>query len=230
MKLTNLDELNYVSVLLVSPSIKIGNIEYNKNLILKEIEKNANNTNLLVFPELCLTGSTYYDYFLNDNLSKEINEAIFNILEASYEFHSTIILGTCGYINNKLLNAALFISDGKLLGVVPKMQQNRWFCLPDVDSFMLNGYDVKISSNLIFQSFCKIGICFGMQDISSLPEAEIIVCLDSIPYIFNNKNDEIIKSISKITNQGILYVSSNTNESTTDNVYDGKLFTAVCGK
>jgi NAD+ synthase (glutamine-hydrolysing) len=230
---TNLNELNFVSVLLVSPSIKIGDVEYNTNLIINEIEKNVDNTNLIVFPELCLTGNTCGDYFLNDNLVKELDNAIYSILKASYNSHSTIILGTCVSINEKLLNCALFISDGKLLGIVPKNSNSRWFGYPDIDSIIVNGYDVKISSELIFQSFYKIGICFGSANINSLnllSETEIVICLDSSPYSFTDKKDKTIRYISNVTNQAILYVGSNTNESSTDNVYYGELFACECGK
>ena len=230
MKLySNLNVFNFVSVLLVSPSIKLGNVEYNKNIILKELEKNANNTNLLVFPELCLTGASYGDYFFNNNLTKELDEAIYDILIESYKFHSTLILGTCVSINHKFINCALFISDGKLLGIVPNVTNNRWFSLPDVDSIMINGYDVKVSNRLIFQSFCNLGICFGKENIAFLNDAEIIVCLDSIPYKFDNKTGETIRTISKISNQSILYVGANVNESTTDYVYDDTLFVCECG-
>jgi len=224
----NLNELNFVSVLLISPSIKVGDVEYNKRVIISEIKKNVN-TNLLVFTELCLTGITCGDYFFNDNLNKELDEAIHSIIRESYNSHSTIILGTCIYINQKLINCALFISDGKLLGIVPKISNSRWFYLPDVDLIMFNGYDVKISEKFIFQSFCKIGVCFGKLNITSLNDAEIVVCFDALPYIFASNNENTINSISKITNQAILYVGANTNESTTDNIYNNELFACECG-
>ena len=226
----NLNELNYLSVLLVSPNVKAGDVENNKQLIIDEIEKHGNSTNLLVFPELCLTGSIIGDYFFNDELLKKIEAAIYYILIESYNFHATIILGTCAYFNQQLINCALLISDGKLLAIVPKTNYSRWFNLPDADKIMINGYDVKVSNNLIFQSFCKVGICFEKENIASLNGAEIVICLETMPYIFNNKNEEIIKSISDINNQAIFYVGSNTNESTTDNVYVSELFACECGK
>ncbi|MCL2039001.1 MAG: NAD(+) synthase [Bacteroidetes bacterium] len=226
----NLNELNYLSVMLISPDIKAADIEYNKKLIIDEIEKHANNTNLLVFPELCLTGSTIGDYFFNDDLPKKIDAAIYDILIESYNFHATIILGTCVCINQKLINCALFISDGKLLGIVPKNSCSRWFNLPDVDKIMINGYDVKVSNNLIFQSFCKIGICFGKENITFLNDSEIVICFETLPYIFNKNDQEIIKAISNINNQAIFYIGANSNESTTDYFYFNELFACECGK
>jgi len=226
----NLNELNYLSVLLVSPNVKAGNVEYNEQLIISEIEKHGNTTNLLVFPELCLTGSTIGDYFFNDDLQKKIEAAVYDILIESYNFHATIILGTCFYINQQLVNCALLISDGKLLGIVPKTNHSRWFNQPNVDKIMINGYDVKIANNLIFQSFCKVGICFGKENITSLNAAEVLICFETLPYIFDGNNAEIIKSLSNVTNQAIFYVGSNTNETTTDDVYVSELFACECGK
>ena len=123
-KYNNPNDLHYLSILLVSPAIKIGDIQHNQELIIQEIIKHPN-VNLFVFPELSLTGATLGDFFLKNELLSEINRAIQNIIDVSHKQNTTIILGTPLLIQDKLTNAALFISKGKLLGIVPKNIENR---------------------------------------------------------------------------------------------------------
>jgi len=121
---SNLNELNFLSVMLISPAIKIGNIKHNQDLIISEIEKHTNN-NLLVFSQLSLTGATYGDFFFNNEMPTLINEAISKILLASHQHHATLILGTPLLINGNLSNVALFISNGKIIGIVPRQNNCR---------------------------------------------------------------------------------------------------------
>lgn len=228
----NINSLNYLSVTMVSPEIKIGNIEHNTEQIVDTIRKHSNDTNLLIFPELTLTGATCGDWFFEQEHHNEIIDAIKRIVMVSYEKHSTLILGSPFPIDDSLIDAALFISEGKLLGVVPRTKKCRWFNVLNKHSIMFNGYDVPISDLLIFTSFCKIGIIVGKPDVislSKLTNAEVIACIDATPYSICNSISEEIHSLSKTSQQAIIYVNAGANESSTDGVFFPQHYVKECG-
>jgi NAD+ synthase (glutamine-hydrolysing) len=168
-----------------------------------------------------------------------------------------VIFGTPFLINGNLANCALFISCGKLLGIIPKQMQNRWFDATNTTTINYNdldgkNYEIQVSDNLIFTgnfnnseneksqnynslSNCKIGICVGFPSVNNLyklAESEVAIFIDSKPYSFEkskNLQQEII-SLSKISKQAIIYLDSNANESTTDFVYNSNMYISECGK
>ncbi|MPM34741.1 Glutamine-dependent NAD(+) synthetase [bioreactor metagenome] len=134
-----------------------------------------------------------------------------------------------------LLDCALFISNGKLLGVVPKNIKTRWFNTATAKTFIYDNYEVAISDKLIFASMCKIGICVGAMNnekLSTLNNAELIINIDAQPYYHNYFEDTIneLASLSKFSNQAIVYANTNPCESTTDYVYTSLLAVFECGK
>jgi len=120
----NLNQLNYLFLLLISPSIKLGDVKYNTDIIIDVIKQHSN-TNLFVFPELSLTGASLSDYFFSNELPSLVWGSIQRIIEISYDTHTTIIFGSPLKIDGKLINCGLFIADGKLLGVIPKNTKSR---------------------------------------------------------------------------------------------------------
>ena len=57
-------KFGFVKVATISPEIKVADVEFNKNQIIKEIESaKSNGVEALVFPELVLTGATVGDLF-----------------------------------------------------------------------------------------------------------------------------------------------------------------------
>ncbi|MDR0926253.1 MAG: NAD(+) synthase [Ignavibacteria bacterium] len=235
-----LNELNYLSVLLISPAIKVGDVKHNTELIISQMQEHSQKCNLMVFPELSVTGATCGDTFFQTDLITEANAAMYQLIEASYEGSSSIVVGAPMRINNKLVNCAWFISEGKILGIVPKNESNRWFSVPNTKSMMINGYEVPIGNDLIFTSFCKLGICVGKPTISALnnlSEAEVVVSIDASQYSYTHKqhyshsaDNYSTHTISKLTSQAILYVNANPNESSAEGIYDGKMLVTECGR
>ena len=237
----NINKLNYLSVKLVSPEIKLADISYNAEKIIEQINHHSNDCNLLVFPELCLTGATCGDRFFFDELTNQIDFELNRIVTATKKHNATLILGTPFKIENHLIDCAILISTGKIIGIIPKQQTNRWFSKYHNTSNIIkyNNSEIPISENIIFTAkyensdLCKIGICVGeptVTNIYNLKDADILVSIDAKPYIQNNNDLNEIVFLSKFSKQAILYVNSNANESTTDKVYSGLIGIAECGK
>ncbi len=111
----------FVKVAAATPTIRVADVEYNKECICEEIEKmSREGVKLLVFPELCLTGYTCSDLFWQSYMLKEVEKRTLEIVEFSKHYDMLIVIGIPYEVNHKLYNVAAFISDGKLLGMVPK--------------------------------------------------------------------------------------------------------------
>src|SRR4051794_21474141 len=75
---------------------------------------------LAVFPELCLSGYAIDDLFLQDTLLAGVEAAIIEIAAASEELRPVIVVGAPLVHGNRVINAAVVINGGEVLGVVPK--------------------------------------------------------------------------------------------------------------
>ena len=75
-------EYGFIRVASATPNIKVADCFYNSKSIIENIKKaEQNKTSLIVFPELCITGYTCSDLFLQDSLLKDSKIALREILE-----------------------------------------------------------------------------------------------------------------------------------------------------
>ena len=76
----------FVKAAAATPDIRVADVAYNTENICKMIDETvANGAKVIVFPELCVTGYTCSDLFMQDILLKEAKEALFNYLFRSIE-------------------------------------------------------------------------------------------------------------------------------------------------
>lgn len=111
----------FIRVAAATPKIKVADPAYNAGQVIelmKEGEKQQ--VKLMVFPELCLTGYTCQDLFLQLPLIRRAKEALETVIEASAAMDMLIFVGLPWERGGKLYNVAAAVSRGKLLGIVPK--------------------------------------------------------------------------------------------------------------
>ena len=108
-----------ISILIVQTNPIVGNIEYNKQIVVDHIKDNQ--SDLIVFSELMLTGYPPEDLVLKPAFMDRVNSALSEILECSKSSDATIILGTPYLDDDKLFNAALVIKEGQILNKHYKM-------------------------------------------------------------------------------------------------------------
>ena len=105
----------------VSPGLRVADVPYNKAKILAAIQKAAaEGVKLLCLPELCLTGYTCGDLFLQQPLLRAAEDALAEILAASAGLDLVALVGLPVRVDAKLYNCAAVLCRGKLLGLVPK--------------------------------------------------------------------------------------------------------------
>ena len=105
----------------VSPTLRVADCAYNAQAVIEAMQQaEGNGVRLLCLPELCLTGYTCSDLFLQQTLYEGAEKALVQILEASRGLNMVVLVGLPVQVGGKLYNCAAVLCDGQLLGVVPK--------------------------------------------------------------------------------------------------------------
>lgn len=154
--------------------IKVADCGYNTHSILKAIrEAEAKGAELIVLPELCVTGYTCGDLFCQSTLLKEALRSLSYIKEASLTLNIIISLGLPLEYNGKLYNCALLLYRGIILGIVPKtylpnyneFYEKRWFTPAPKDTVCIDilGQKVPFGTKLIFKAKDYEHIAIAME-------------------------------------------------------------------
>ena len=245
----------FVKVAAVTPKIKVADTSYNGELIRKLMKKTAKaGAKVVVFPELCITGYTCSDLFLQEKLLTSALDELVKISECSQNIDGIFFVGLPLEINGKLYNVAAAVSGGDILGIVPKQH------LPNYNEFyeqrhFMSGRDlctevkikdemVQVDPDLMFAceqvSKLKIGveIC---EDLWVPNPPSIAHAMEGATLIVNlSASDEITgKSLYRrdlVAGQsarlvcGYIYASAGDGESTQDVVYSGHNLIAENGQ
>ena len=219
----------------------------NAKEIVKMIKKaDKESVSIVTTPELALTGYTCGDLFLQDELLDETEKALSIIIESTKDLDIISIIGMPIRCNNQLLNTAVLIEKGNIIGIVPKsyipnyseFYEKRWF----TSSFDLRVSEVKlldqvvpISTKLLFRDnkyrevTFAIEICEDLWAVNppsnnhTLNEASIIFNLSSSNEIVGKDSyrRNLVSMQSAKTISGYVYASSGIMESTSDLVFGG---------
>lgn len=133
--------LDYIRIACAVPPVQVGDVVKNVEDICRYIEKaDAQNVDLVVFPELALTGYSCGDLFYQTTLHKAVKEGLRKIAACTGE-HRRIhaVVGLPLILQSNLYNCAAMIAHGEVLGIVPKTHipnyhefyEKRWFSSAD---------------------------------------------------------------------------------------------------
>lgn len=111
----------YVRVEVVTPDIKVADCIFNTEQICSRVDKAYDaQVSVIVFPEMCITGYTCNDLFLQDTLLSDAQKSLATITEYTKGKNMLTVVGLPFEYCNKLYNVAAVIKDGVILGLVPK--------------------------------------------------------------------------------------------------------------
>ena len=120
----------FIKTAAVTPKVQVADPEANAQEIIRlAAEAAGNGAKLIVFPELCITGYTCGDLFLQELLLKRAKEELFRIIRETAQLDALIFAGLPWEKDGKLYNVAAAFQGGRLLGLVPKT------CLPNYGEF-----------------------------------------------------------------------------------------------
>ncbi|MDD4716470.1 MAG: NAD(+) synthase, partial [Oscillospiraceae bacterium] len=117
----DLQKMGYVRMGAAVPDVQVANPQANVSELLRWIrDAEQSSVNVLVFPELCLTGYTCADLFHQRLLLESTQEALSTLLQATQKSDMVLMVGAPVELDNQLFNCAVALHRGKILGVVPK--------------------------------------------------------------------------------------------------------------
>ena len=236
----------FVKVATITPKCKVADTTYNGEQIrswMKEAAKAG--AMVTVFPELCITGYSCSDLFLQRLLLKEARIELQSIAEASGDLPGIFFVGLPYEIGGKLYNMAAAISQGEILGMVPKTYIPNYNEFYEARQFTsgrnlctqvyLGEQEIPVSTDLLFScqeiEELKIGaeICEDLwtpnpPSIShAMAGATVMVNLSASDEITgkNAYRRELVAGQSARLLCGYLYCSAGDGESTQDVVYSG---------
>ena len=104
-----------------TPDIRVADCGFNgasaAALVSEAYEQGVN---LLVLPELCLTGYTCSDLFLQESLLDGAKKALITLMESTRDKNMVVLAGLPMTVKGGLYNVAAVLHDGEILGFVPK--------------------------------------------------------------------------------------------------------------
>lgn len=248
-------EYGYIKVGSAVPLVSVADCNENvKNIENLIAQAEGLGVEIIVFPELCLTGYTCQDLFRQHVLLDAAEVAVMKLLEFTNQLDIIAIVGAPVVVGDLLLNCAIVIQKGHVLGIVPKtylpnyseFYEKRWFAsVQDLrpSTFHYAGHSVSItSSSQLFRTMD--GVTFGVEiceDVWAPTPPSNHLALAGADIIFNlSASDELIGKhdylLSLLSNQsartmsGYVYSSAGFGESTQDVVYGGNALIYENGK
>ena len=111
----------FIKTAAVTPGIRVADVDYNVGKICEGMDEAADGgAKIIVFPELCITGYTCGDLFLQEILLEKAKEGLLRVTEHTKGKDVLVFAGVPAVRENKLYNAAAALYDGRVLGMVPK--------------------------------------------------------------------------------------------------------------
>jgi len=207
-----------------------------------------------VFPELSLSGYAIDDLLLQDVLLDAVEGALAEVVDASAELMPVLVVGAPLAVGNRVLNCAVVVHRGTVLGVAPKsylptyreFYERRHFAPGDDrrgEWIEVVGQEVPFGPDLIFEAADVPGlslfaeICEDMwvpvppSAEAALAGATVITNLSASPITIARAEDRrlLVRSASARCLAAYLYTAAGSGESTTDLSWDGQTMVYECG-
>ena len=245
----------FINVAAAVPAIKVADVDYNVQQIESLMaQAEGKGVEILVTPELCITGYSCQDLFREQLLLDKSEEGILQLLDFTRKLDTILVVGAPVLVNSLLYNCAVIIQRGQILGIVPKtylpnygeFYEKRWFAsaqdLNPTDIYFA-GSPVHVSSEPILFTTGD-GVKFGVEICEdvwapippsnnlALAGADIILNLSASDELIG-KHDylrSLLAQQSARTIGGYVYASCGFGESTQDVVYGGNAMIFENGK
>ena len=237
----------FIRVAAAVPSLRVADVNYNVEEVKRQIlEAEEQGVEVIVFPELTLTGYTCQDLFTQKILIDEVEQGVRHLMEFTRDKRVTVIIGVPVDTGKILLNCGIVIAQGELQNIVPKrylpnyseFYEKRWFAsaqdFTDGEQITYAGVTRDVyTTPMLFETLS--GVRFGVEiceDLWAPVPPSNHLALAGADLIFNlSSSNEIIGKHdylkALIANQsarticGYVYSSSGYGESTQDVVFGG---------
>ncbi len=237
---------SFITVAAAVPSVRVADCDYNIEQIIQQVtEAEEKGVEVIVFPELCVTGYTCQDLFRQSMLLESVESSVVRLLGHIRKMNIIVIIGIPVIVGDLLLNCAAVVQKGTILAIIPKtylpnyneFYEKRWFA----SSQDLHETEIRYAGNkititpepLLIRTADKV--LFGIEiceDVWAPAPPSNRLALSGADLIFNlSASDELVgkhdylkgllaqQSARTIT--GYIYSGCGYGESTQDVVYGG---------
>jgi NAD+ synthase (glutamine-hydrolysing) len=244
----------FVKTASATPNVIVADTHSNVKEIIKLIKRaNASSVELLVFPELCISGYTCGELFLSDVLKESVYKALDLICKSTIGKKALIFVGSPIWREGKLYSCAVAFQNGKILGVVPKTYIPSYCEFYELRHFIsgknlsgmvaICGQVVPFGTNIIFSAKnndnikIAVEICEDMF-VACPPSghhaqagATIIANLSASNEVIGKSDYRrtLIKAQSGRLSCGYVYASAGSGESVSDIIFSGHRIIAENG-
>ncbi len=252
--------LDFIRVGSAVPAVSVGDPRKNAQDTCQKIrEADAAGVDLLVFPELSMTGYTCEDLFFQESLLRACMQGLQTILDCSAQYPAvTSVVGTPVVIEGQMYNCGVVVSGGKLRGIVPKtylpnyneFYERRWFSSSKdmrcnsvhLRELGLKGdEEVPVGRDLLFRigdgTILGVEICEDLwtplpaSTLLTINGAEVIANLSASDEVIGKRavRTNLVSHQSSVTGCIYAYCSSGCTESTQDLIFCGHSIIAENG-
>ncbi len=248
-------KFGFIKIAAAVPTVKVGDCEFNLQQIESIIaQAEGKGVEIIVFPELSLTGYSCQDLFRQHLLLDAAEESVMMLLDFTRQLDIISIIGMPVIVGDLLLNCAVVIQKGQILGIVPKtvipnygeFYEKRWFG----SAKDIKPTEIRLAGNTVMVSLepCLFRTCddvlFGIEICEDLwapvpPSNQLSLLGADLIFNLSASNDLIgkhdyLKSLisqqSARTITGYVYSGCGFGESTQDVVYGGNALIYENGK
>lgn len=248
-------ELGFVRVASSAPALRVADVTYNVQQIGAALaQAAAADVQLVVFPELCITAYSCADLFYQDHLLQAAQAGLAQIAMATALSHVSCVVGLPVRVAGRLYNCAALLSEGRIIGVVPKtylptageFYEQRWFTPADRSlpaTVEIAGQTTPFGTDLLFVADEMPGCVVGIEICEDLwavaPPSGRLALAGATLLVNPSASNELLGKaeyrrdlVRQQSARGLaayVYAGAGSGESTTDTVYSGHCLIAENG-
>jgi NAD+ synthase len=219
--------LTGLKIVIAQTNPTVGNIAANTDLILKHLKTHEDQSDLIVFSELILSGYPPEDLILKPSFIDHCHAAVETLKTQSAAFDCAALIGTPYYGDDgQVYNTALLIHDGEIIGRADKhhlpnygvFDEKRTFTrgdLPEPISYKNHKLGVMICEDLWHKDVAKHLKSAG---------AEMLIALNGSPYETNKHNERLSHAKARVSETGLPLLYVNQVGGQDELVFDGASF------
>lgn len=240
----------FIKTAAVTPKIKVADPVYNAGQICMELDKAVENgAKIIVFPELCITGYTCGDLFLQELLLTKAREQLFVIAGHTLQKEALVFVGLPVVKDNKLYNVAAVLYKGSVLAMIPKVNVPAYAEFYEGRHFTQGNTEVEIyplkrekgvqhipfGTDILFEIDAIEGLRIGCEIcedawVSDSPAVKHALAGATVIVNLSASNETVgkdeyrellVKSASARMMAGYIFASAGEGESTQDLVFGG---------
>ena len=248
-------DLGFLRVGVAVPELRVANVDFNVAAIIELFRKARNESvQILIFPEMALTGYTLGDLIQQQVLLLKAERGLGDILNECSGSAMVVVMGMPLSFEQKIFNCAIVLNSGRILGVIPKtllpsykeFYEDRWFS-PSTDAHSntieLAGQQVPFGTDVLFElqgiasAIIGVEICEDLwvppspHEYQAMAGATVLLNLSASNEVLGKADWRriMVSSESGRCLAAYCYVSSGIGESSNDVIYGGHALIAENG-